>query len=398
MLCVRPSSIGNGVRSAGAPLLLGLLIFLFGTVRIAYQDVVSLLGADATGLSRGNAYLEAPAGSSVHSRTSPYVATLPQGKAPRQAAAPAAVVSPTFTGTPDGPRIVVAKPPAANLAAPPGRLPAPRVNRAAKGDLMMTRSLPPSRGFSPPIAGSVFSMSSLVEKGGVGRLPALSFNGSVAIGREVMTAAADFGPPVALVAALAAPPSLAGAAERVSDQHMAFMAIPRKKPRIRYAGYLTALAEVGMIPPLNEGQQRISSLLVPEKERRCLATGIYFEARGETIDGQVAVAQVILNRVRNKYYPNTICGVVYQNRSWRNRCQFSFACDGRRDRIRDMTAWKRARKIADDVITGARYVAGVGTATHYHAAYVNPRWSRFLLRMKKVGRHIFYRGRKGGWS
>ncbi len=82
-------------------------------------------------------------------------------------------------------------------------------------------------------------------------------------------------------------------------------------------------------------------------ELKCLATAIYFEARGEPEEGQLAVAQVVLNRVKNPAYPNTICGVVYQNKTKRNRCQFSFACDGRSDRITDMTALgNRAEELA----------------------------------------------------
>jgi spore germination cell wall hydrolase CwlJ-like protein len=82
----------------------------------------------------------------------------------------------------------------------------------------------------------------------------------------------------------------------------------------------------------------------PTKEQKCLAEGIYFEARGEKVEGQAAVAQVILNRVRNPTFPNTICGVVYQNDTWRNRCQFSFACDGIRDRINSLAATGRPRR------------------------------------------------------
>ena len=83
-----------------------------------------------------------------------------------------------------------------------------------------------------------------------------------------------------------------------------------------------------------------------KKQQKCLAEGIYFEARGEPEAGQAAVAQVILNRVRNPAYPDTICGVVYQNKNWRNRCQFSFACDGRSEVIAERSQWDDARRIA----------------------------------------------------
>ncbi|MEM8750000.1 MAG: cell wall hydrolase [Pseudomonadota bacterium] len=133
-------------------------------------------------------------------------------------------------------------------------------------------------------------------------------------------------------------------------------------------------------------------------EQRCLATGIYFEARGEPVKGQQAVAQVILNRVKNPSYPNTICGVVYQNKWKRNACQFSFACDGIRDRIKSPKHWDMAEKISKDAIAGRFWLKSVGSSSHYHADYVWPRWRRSMRKMVKIGRHIFYRTYGGGWS
>ena len=124
--------------------------------------------------------------------------------------------------------------------------------------------------------------------------------------------------------------------------------------------------------------------------------GHLFEARGENLKGQAAVAQVILNRVRNPTYPNTICGVVYQNKTWRNRCQFSFACDGARDRVRSPGHYRTAQDIAMAVTAGKIFIPEVGSATHYHATYVHPRWARTMEKMKKIGLHIFYRTRSGG--
>ena len=134
------------------------------------------------------------------------------------------------------------------------------------------------------------------------------------------------------------------------------------------------------------------------KEKKCLATAIYFEARGETETGQVAVAQVVLNRTRTKGYPRTICGVVYQNDNWRNACQFSFACDGRKDRITSPHHYELAEDIAMAVTAGKIFLSDVGSSTHYHATYVHPRWSRTMEKMKKIGLHIFYRTYGGGWS
>ena len=134
------------------------------------------------------------------------------------------------------------------------------------------------------------------------------------------------------------------------------------------------------------------------KEQKCLAEGIYFEARGEPEAGQAAVAQVILNRVRNPTYPDTICGVVYQNKGQRNRCQFSFACDGISDEVQNGPAWSVARRIARDVTDGRLWIEEVGDSTHYYADYVSPRWARAMNKMEKIGAHLFYRTRLGGWS
>jgi len=134
------------------------------------------------------------------------------------------------------------------------------------------------------------------------------------------------------------------------------------------------------------------------KEQKCLAEAVYFEARGESLKGQAAVAQVVLNRVRNPAYPATICGVVYQNTNWRNRCQFSFACDGKKRRVTQPHHWKLAQDIARTVTSGQIWLPEVGSSTHYHATYVRPRWARSMIKLEKIGLHIFYRTRYGGWS
>ncbi len=127
----------------------------------------------------------------------------------------------------------------------------------------------------------------------------------------------------------------------------------------------------------------------------CLATAVYFEARSESLQGQMAVAMVILNRANSSKYPSSICGVVYQGASRLNACQFSFACDGKPDIPKDGRAWKTALAItalalADDNKLKDAQMQIVSTATHYHADYVEPRWSKSLYRLTKIGRHIFY--------
>lgn len=135
-----------------------------------------------------------------------------------------------------------------------------------------------------------------------------------------------------------------------------------------------------------------------EREQWCMATGIYFEARGESYRGQVAVAQVIMNRVEHPNYPNTICGVVYQNQHRRNACQFSFACDGKTNvnRTSEVAAWDQAQSITQEVLNKEIYLTEVADATHYHATYVRPAWARNMDKLTQVGLHVFYRF-KPGW-
>ena len=129
---------------------------------------------------------------------------------------------------------------------------------------------------------------------------------------------------------------------------------------------------------------------------KCLAEAIYFEARGEAVPGQIAVAQVVLNRAFSGFYPTTVCGVVYQNAHHRLACQFTFACDGSPEVIREPEAWERAKKIAALVLDGTLWLLEVGKATHYHAYWVRPGWVREMTRMHKLGVHTFYRPRKWG--
>lgn len=127
-----------------------------------------------------------------------------------------------------------------------------------------------------------------------------------------------------------------------------------------------------------------------EKERRCLTEGIYFEARGESSVGQLAVAEVILNRVTSGKYPNSICGVVFQGQKT-NQCQFSFACGGDMKKPRDPVAWRKAQRLAHYVLAGKVRNTIVGSATYYHASYVSPDWAQHMVEVAKIGGHIFYR-------
>jgi hypothetical protein len=131
-------------------------------------------------------------------------------------------------------------------------------------------------------------------------------------------------------------------------------------------------------------------------EKNCLATAIYFEARGETAKGQKAVAEVVLARTRVPGRPKTICGVVYEGSKRRTGCQFSFTCDGIADRVVNKDAWRQATRIAANVMrTGGKVNAVAGGATFYHADYVSPGWASRMVKVAEIGTHIFYRPQRG---
>lgn len=123
----------------------------------------------------------------------------------------------------------------------------------------------------------------------------------------------------------------------------------------------------------------------------CLADAVYYEAAFEPEEGQRAVAQVILNRVRDPNFPDTVCGVVYQGWERRTGCQFSFVCDGSlKRRPPEPEQHEHAEAVAMQVLSGV-VVEGVGTATHYHTDYVDPYWGPTLVETARIGQHIFYK-------
>ena len=133
------------------------------------------------------------------------------------------------------------------------------------------------------------------------------------------------------------------------------------------------------------------------RAERCLAEAIYWEARSEPERGQMAVAQVVLNRSVSGFYPRDVCGVVYQNAHRYLACQFTFACEGRRSLVpTEAGPWTRATTIAKEMMAGRLWLPEVGHATHYHATYVRPWWARSMNRLQQIGIHVFYRPRNWG--
>ncbi len=148
------------------------------------------------------------------------------------------------------------------------------------------------------------------------------------------------------------------------------------------------------------------------EQELCMAKNIYHEARSDNVAGMYAVADVVLNRVQDSRYPNTVCDVVYQGpvrESWktkndpdlpddqriyypkRHMCQFSWYCDGKSDDVHDETAWALSQEIAYKIMNDRKHRGITEGSTHYHATYVNPKWSKELTTVGRIGSHIFYR-------
>ncbi len=164
----------------------------------------------------------------------------------------------------------------------------------------------------------------------------------------------------------------------------------------------TIVASVVGFKSVAETKSQTESIKI-STEVSCLADNIYFEALGQPTAGQVAVALVVKNRVNDARFPDTVCEVVYQgptSKWWkethdkdvpiRNRCQFSWYCDGKSDKIRDRLSYTKLYIIAQKVLDG-RYDGMMEGATHYHATYVSPFWIKQKTYVAQIGDHIFYR-------
>ncbi len=278
-----------------------------------------------------------------------------------------------------------------------------RVTREQKkGRILAVERVQPPKDFS---AGSILKRTSLFK-------PSLDENGRTVLlhpeikGKEIEIAMA-FHKKMPVNRDIGVPSSLTAL---VTSEESDILATAYADPAPDYArqspfdAILTDAKEKGrFVPPISQVDHAWAATILPatvfsEREQNCLAEAIYFESATEPLKGQAAVAQVILNRVRNPTYPDSICGVVYQNENWHNRCQFSFACDKIRDIVRSPSHWKTAKEIALAVTAGKIWLSEVGSATHYHANYVRPDWGPTMVKVGRIGLHIFYRTHGGGWS
>ncbi|MEO1252237.1 MAG: cell wall hydrolase [Pseudomonadota bacterium] len=163
---------------------------------------------------------------------------------------------------------------------------------------------------------------------------------------------------------------------------------PRVKPARTTASL--SLEAPGHLQRADFDFNALNDARVDAAERKCLAQAIYYEARSEPRIGQAAVADVVLNRVESRLYPNTICGVVFQGSERRTGCQFSFTCDGAMDARLNKRKWKASEDLAGAILSGLRAPVS-RNATHYHANYVNPYWAKRMTPTATIGTHKFYR-------
>ncbi len=386
----RRRSTSTGRRGLIAPLVIGLGMLMGFPSAIAYQDMVSLVSGLQGTQARWKAVVESSAAGSVHAASMQFVDSTSTGSisgAGRQAAGIGKVALLSQKGA---------------ISEIPDEV---RINRAEKrGRVVHVAPVAPPRQFN---AGSIFDRtSSLISPETDGDI-VMAFVKPEIAGREIQIAAA-FHPVEHDRVAPGVPTYLA---KLVTSDKADILATAYGAAGPDYASvspFASLLrddetVQGRFIPPVGRKDHAWMSKPLPasvfsEAEQKCLAEGIYFEARGESMEGQAAVGQVILNRVRNPTYPNSICGVVYQNRTWRNRCQFSFACDGTRPRVRSRHHYEVAQDIGMAVTAGKIFIPEVGSATHYHATYVSPRWARTMDRVQRIGLHIFYRTKGGGWS
>jgi spore germination cell wall hydrolase CwlJ-like protein len=386
--------------------------------QIGYQDLIALMARQTEVSQRARAHMLASPFGTIHAATfslpQPVGTMIPQ--LPTYQLASADASDPDITGTLGrnlpGDAMEVHRP----------RLDFPTVNRRLKGDMLVSRSpeqapepddgsrdLTPGKvktvSFTPP-AGSDMALKS-DESDAAFRLGQLYF------GKEIGD---DVGP----------------IQPWPSDEEMVIQGAPANDPDIKKSAvaalvppdfnFETANSVPGPVDPASIEWSPIASETVAAKgqvtgpgrrpktpaeklnldikqrakSEKCLAEAVYFEARGEPKRGQIAVAQVVMNRVFSGFYPNTVCGTVYQNANRHNACQFTFACDDVKDVIEEPDMWQQAKDIAHDMLDGKLWLPEIGHSTHYHAYWVHPSWVNEMKKLYKIGVHSFYRPRAWG--
>jgi spore germination cell wall hydrolase CwlJ-like protein len=422
------------VRSArprglcSTPFGLCLLVFTVTPTQIGYQDVAALIARQPAVTAHWRQHVRASAFGTIHAATFSF--SLPVGtNAPQPLSAQLASLDPRV--------IMPWSPPAAEADDPP--LQFPKIDRSAKGDRQRVLNPQPRK---PPAEAAQEVRTGAAANETVPALPVVAESGQPSAPTaedkpaaeinpgpveaaenppedipdplDAIVAKAPAGEPVEPAAPMAAPPFYFGDAalgrpdEELPNAAPATPVDPDIKLSALDPSQMPAGAKGGeSIAPkgevTGEGKRPLTPaerLKLEGKNRasaeKCLADAIYFESRGEAVRGQIAVAQVVMNRVFSGYYPRSVCGTVYQNKHRRLACQFTFACDGIPDTVTEPHAWLRATRIARDVLDGKYWLPEVDRATHYHAYWVRPSWVREMKRLYKFGVHTFYRPRAWG--
>ena len=180
------------------------------------------------------------------------------------------------------------------------------------------------------------------------------------------------------------------------------------------AGNMAGAETLVNLELIDEVETLHPKLIGNDEQAICMALNIYYESRSDNLAGQYAVADVVLNRMHDDRYPNTVCEVIQQGptkESWktkqdpelpdedrvfnpiRHKCQFSWYCDGKSDDPKDETGWVQAQYVAGAILYSDKYRGITEGATHYHATYVKPKWrfDRGMNHIGRIGSHIFYR-------
>ena len=386
----RPRLTNRTNRNLIGPVVIGAAIYLFSPTITAYQDMASLLSGSESGEGRWSSYLEKSPAGSIQKANMAFV----DEKAITASVPASGVRAPGI-----GPVAIAGTRKSAGASPDEDR-----INRAEKqGRIVSISKKAPPKAFN---AGSILQRQSMLIRPAGGVEIEMAFAKPKIAGKEFEIALAFHQRPQEKKPAQDMPPMLASLVNNDQPDVLALGYAPATPDYSKTSPFDSILNEPGQpgrfVPQLGAGDHNWLATPLPpvvftKEEQKCLATGIYFEARSETIKGQAAVAQVILNRVRNPAYPKTICAVVYQNDDWINRCQFSFACEGRKLRVTEPKEWKMAQQVAQAVTSGQIFLPEVGSATHYHAVYVRPNWARTMKRVDRIGQHIFYRTYGGGW-
>ena len=410
---VRKIAVSRRRATPVAPLVLAIIVFFGTPTRITQQDLGSLLAQQPGVTERARTFFLASPFATLKT------ATFAPPVRPIGSAIPAFRVhfDPDITGSiPSRPNPAAFDWTGFDVSLDDEVFQIPVVNRAKKGDLL--KRMPVALAPAEPVAAPRPVDTAALEAPAIPKEPNTDFDVAMPLQPEhpaIAELALPAGPRADVAGTMLEPAGTekipSWSMYRVSrllfgtDEDILPPSAFEHRAPVRLAALPGAAAEIGSVAPKglvtgeeNRPKSPAEQLKIAgaprAKAEKCLAEAVYFESRGEVERGQVAVAQVVVNRAFSGYYPADICGVVYQNAHRHLACQFTFACDGIRDVITEPAMWEQAKRIARDMLDGKIWLNEVGKATHYHANWVRPVWVREMRTLQRIGVHTFYRPRK----